>query len=266
MNWYESSIKSLVEEFFRKNGFEVTFDPSLPWEVCMQKCRENILPSQRIRFNQIAKMARTNAFDSKYGTYSYITDYRSVCENWNSIILKEIQKAIGNTLIGKKVLAVGANNGSELAIIFEKDFNKMSFDVVEISQTACSIGANIYPSINFYCSSMDEINMPENEYDIFISLRAAYCAGNNLDVVVQKAVKNVKPSGVIIFSISNGYIDTTNGKFIPKKGVYNPENLHCDENETEKNINWVKTAMLSNGCSEVRLVDAESEILLISTV
>ena len=48
------------------------------------------------------------------------------------------------------------------------------------------------------------------------------------------------------------------------RGVYNPENQNCDETETEKNINWMKTAMLSNGCSHVSLVDAKSEILLIS--
>ena len=36
------------------------------------------------------------------------------------------------------------------------------------------------------------------------------------------------------------------------------------ETETKRNINWMETAMLANGCSEVTLVDAESEILLVS--
>ena len=68
----------------------------------------------------------------------------------------------------------------------------------------------------------------------------------------------------LIFSISNGYIDVTDSKYTPIKGVYNPDNQHCDETETKRNISWVETAMLANGCSEVTLVDAESEILLIS--
>ena len=54
-----------------------------------------------------------------------------MCKNWNYIILNEIHKAIGNTLTDKKVLAVGANNGLELAFIFGKDFNRMNFDVKE---------------------------------------------------------------------------------------------------------------------------------------
>ena len=95
-------------------------------------------------FDQVASEARSYAFNKKYGTYSYLTDYRSVCENWNHIILDEIQKILGKDLNSKKVLALGANNGSE------------------------------------------------------------------------------------------------------------------------RNINWMKTSMLANGCSEVSLVDAESEILLIS--
>ena len=140
----------------------------------------------------------------------------------------------------------------------------MNFDVIEISQTACSAGKSFYPHINFVCASMDKIPLPESEFDVFISLRAAYCAGNNLDFIFNKAIHSVKPGGVIIFSISNGYIDVSNGKYTPIKGIYNPENQHCDETETERNINWMKTAMLANGCSEVSLVDAESEILLIS--
>lgn len=263
-NWYEASIKSLVEEYFQNNGFDLIFNPSEFWDENMKKWFSTIPSSQHAVFNQIAQKARSYAFNKKYGSYSYITDYRSVCENWNHIIVNEIMKVIGNGLVGKKVLAVGANNGSELAIIFEKTFHSMDIDVVEISETACSNGKQLFPHINFYCDSMDEVNLSENQYDIFLSLRAAYCAGNNLDLIVKKAITSVKPGGIIIFSISNGYIDISNGKFTPIKGVYNPENNHCDETETARNISWVKNAMLANGCSKVTLIDAESEILLIS--
>ena len=263
-NWYESSIKSLVEEYFREHGFSVVFDSSEFWDVFIEKYHKQIPNSQIALFDQVAAEARSYAFNKKYGTYSYLTDYRSVCENWNQIILDEIQKILGKNLTSKKVLALGANNGSELAIIFEDFFKSMNFDVVEISEAACSSGKSLYPHINFVCASMDEVDLPENESDIFISLRAAYCAGNNLDFIVNKAIHSVKPGGVIIFSISNGYIDVTDSKYTPIKGVYNPENQHCDETETKRNINWMETAMLANGCSEVTLVDAESEILLVS--
>lgn len=58
---------------------------------------------------------------------------------------------------------------------------------------------------------MDEVDLPENEFDIFISLLSAYCAANNLDFIVSKAILSVKPGG-----------------------VYNPENLLYDETETKK--------------------------------
>lgn len=146
-NWYEASIKSLVEEYFKNNGFDFIFDPSEFWDVNMKK--------------------------------------------WL-------------------------------------------------------------------------MHIPSSQHDVFISLRAAYCAGNNLDFIVKKAIRSVKQGGIIMFSISNGYIDVSNGNLTPIKGVYNPENNHCDETETARNINWMKNAMLTNGCSEVTLTDAESEILLIS--
>lgn len=265
-NWYEASIKSLVEEFFKSKGYNLVFDPSLSWDENKKNWLNMIFPCEQSAFNQIAKEARLYAFDKKYGTYSYATDYRSVCENWNRIIIDEVTKIVGNDLASKKLLAVGANNGSELAIIFENYFSKMFIDVVEISETACINGKKLFPHINFHCASMDEVCLSKNKYDIFMSLRAAYCAGNNLDFIVKKAIDSVKPGGIIIFSISNGYIDVSNGGFKPIKGVYNPENNLCDENETARNIDWMKTAMLSNGCSKVTLVDAESEILLISAV
>lgn len=263
-NWYESSIKSLIERYLKENGFSVVFDSSEFWDVFIEKCHKQIPSSQIAFFDKVTEEARSYAFNRKYGSYSYLTDYRSVCEGWDNIILNEIQKVIGKNLTAKKVIAFGANNGSELAIIFKDFFYSMNFEVVEISKEACTNGKLLYPNIDFTCVSMDEVMLPKNKFDIFISLRAAYCAGNNLDIIVNKAIHSVKPGGVIIFSISNGYIDVSNGKYIPIKGVYNPENQNCDETETEKNINWMKTAMLSNGCSHVSLVDAKSEILLIS--
>lgn len=263
-NWYEASIKSLVEEYFKEHGFNVVFDSSEFWDTFIEKCHKKISSTQIEIFDKIATEARAYAFNKKYGTYSYSTDYRSVCKNWNHIILREIQMIVGKNLNFKKVLALGSNNGSELAIIFEDFFKSMKFDVVEISETACLLGKSLYPHMNFICASMDEVPLIKNKFDIFISLRAAYCAGNNLNAIVNKAIHSVKPGGVIVFSISNGYIDVSEDKYIPIKGVYNPENQHCDETETEKNINWVKRAMLDNGCSKVSLVDAESEILLVA--
>lgn len=263
-NWYEASIKSLVEEYFNAHNFPVNFDSSEFWDAFIARYHKQLPTSQLAHFDKLAAEARSYAFNKKYGSYSYATDYRSVCENWNHIILKQIQKILGENLTSKKILALGANNGSELAIIFEEFFNEIHFDVVEISEAACSTGKKLYPHINFQCASMDEVNLPENEFDVFISLRAAYCAGNNLNSIVARAIHSVRPGGVIMFSISNGYIDVSDGNYIPIKGVYNPTNNHCDENETQKNIDWVKDAMLTNGCSEIILVDAESEILLIS--
>ena len=56
----------------------------------------------------------------------------------------------------------------------------------------------------------------------------------------------------------------SNGAYTPIKGVYNPENNACNESETALNLGWMKESMLLHGCKEVSVVDAESEILLIS--
>ena len=35
-NWYEASIRSLVEEAFRDNGYYVDFDPTESWNTNME--------------------------------------------------------------------------------------------------------------------------------------------------------------------------------------------------------------------------------------
>ena len=263
-NWYEQSIKSLIENYLKEAGYDFSFDETNYWDYNLSTWLKEVNESDKEHFITIANKARSYAFDQKYGCYSYEKDFRSVCPNWNNIILSEITQQLGKDLSNKSILALGSNNGSELAIIFENYLPSLSIDVVEISKQACDSGKKTFPSFNFICSSMDEVELYKS-YDIFLSLRAAYCASNHLEIIAKKAYDSVKENGIIIFSISNGYIDYSSNKPTPIKGLYNPETMLCSNAETNQYIHWLKDAMLTSGCKNVKIVDAESEILLISS-
>ena len=203
--------------------------------------------------SSLAKKAREYAFNKKYGTYNYQNDYRSECPEWNTKFLKKILEYIPS-LHNAHVLSVGSNNGSELYQIFN-EHSDINFDVIEISETAVLNGRELFPEINFIC---------HNYSDIYLNLKAAYCAGNDLDNIVKKAYDCLKSHGVMIFSISNGYIDVSNNSRKVIKGVYNPTTQECSNFETSQNLEWVRNAILTNGFTEIEIYDIDSEILLIS--
>ena len=261
-NWYETSIKSLFEDFMREHGYPVEFDTTKFFDDEVKKWTKDLPPLQKLHVSSLAKQAREYAFNQKYGTYNYQNDYRSECPEWNSKFLKKILEYVPS-LNGSTVLSVGSNNGSELYQIF-KGYSDINFDVVEISETAVLNGRELFPKINFICQSMDVFEPNHNYYDIYLNLRAAYCAGNDLDNIVRKAYDSLKSNGIIIFSISNGYIDVSNESRTIVKGVYNPTTQECSNYETSRNLEWVKKAILSNGFSETEIYDIDSEILLIS--
>lgn len=261
-NWYETSIKSLFEDYMREHGYSVEFDTTKFFDDEIKKWTKDLSPSQKKHVSSLAKKARAYAFNKKYGTYNYQNDYRSECPKWNIKFLKKILEYIPS-LNNADVLSVGSNNGSELYQIFN-EHSDMNFDVIEISETAVLNGRELFPEINFICQSMDVFEPNHNYYDIYLNLRAAYCAGNDLDNIVKKAYDCLKYHGVMVFSISNGYIDVSNNCRKIIKGVYNPTTQECSNIETSRNLEWVRDAVLTNGFTEIEIYDIDSEILLIS--
>lgn len=261
-NWYETSIKDLFEGYMREHGYPVEFDTTKFFDEEVATWTKNLPPSQKLRVSVIARQGREYAFNKKYGTYNYQNDFRSECPEWNLKFLKKILEYVPS-LDGINILSVGSNNGSELYQIF-KGYSNINFDVVEISKTAVLNGKELFPKINFICQSMDTFEPNQSYYDIYLNLRAAYCAGNDLDNIVKKAYNCLKFDGLMIFSISNGYIDISNNARKVVKGVYNPTTKQCSDYETSRNLEWVKDAILSNGFKKIETYDIDSEILLIS--
>lgn len=262
-NWYESSIKSLVEEFMRDHGYPIVFDTTKFFDDEVERWTKNLSEPQKQRVVSLAKQAREYAFNQKYGTYNYKNDYRSECSEWHFKFLKKILEYVPR-LNGLRILSVGSNNGRELYDIFQDYYNAIAFDVVEISKTAVENGKKLFPKINFICQSMDTFEPKHDYYDIYLNLRVAYCAGNDLNNIVRKAYDSLKINGIIIFSISNGYIDTSNSSRNIVKGIYNPTTRKCSDYEMNRNLEWVRKAILLNGFRNVEIYDVDSEILLIS--
>ena len=82
-----------------------------------------------------------------------------------------------------------------------KELNELGytidFNVVEISETACSSGKTLYPNINFICASMDEVPLSENEFD------AAVFIGGMDGIEVEYKMFKEKHSKALILPIAS---------------------------------------------------------------
>ena len=83
-NWYETSIKSLFEDYMRDHGYPLEFDTTKFFDDEIKKWTKDLSPSQKKHVSSLAKKAREYAFNKKYGTYNYQNDYRSECPEWNT--------------------------------------------------------------------------------------------------------------------------------------------------------------------------------------
>lgn len=257
-NWYELSIAAIMNEIFKSEGLKIEFDNSKFFSEEVRRWQVGKSPAERKKILSIAKQARKIAFNKKYGNYDYSMDVRSRFLDWGQKLFALIHPNLKEE--GNNIISVGSNNGSELTEIF-LNYQKQHIDIIEISKTAVEIGQKLFPSFNFHCASMDEVQLPPESYDIYLNLRAAYCAGNNLDTIMKCAYSTLKKSGVSAISVSNGYITCDTKQTI--QGVYNPNTLECSLEETNKNLNWVYQAMKNANFKNIAKYDIGSEIVLL---
>lgn len=258
-NWYELSIAAIMNEIFKAEGLEIEFDNSKFFADELKRWQEGQSPATKKRILNIAHQARKYAFNKKYGAYNYDTDVRTVFPEWGQKLYSLISRYL--TQDNNNIVSVGSNIGVELTEIFP-NHETQHIDIVEISKDAVMEGKKMFPHFNFVCASMDETSLSGNHYDVYLNLRAAYCAGNDLDVTMRYAYSCLKQEGIGVVSVSNGYIKQGEKPEVIV-GVYNPNTQKCSSEETDRNLNWVYNAMQQARFKSISKHDIGSEIVLL---
>jgi SAM-dependent methyltransferase len=208
--WYELSISELIGQYLKKQNLEfVTYIRGISFTENCNLWRSITSVTYAALLDK-AKLAREYAFDKKYGQYDYSKDLRT---HYKSIWYKEITQIL-NSFLGenyqtKSVIGVGSNNGSELLEIFPNPVNrKLNLEVLEISSVAISNGQELFKSypIKFHSGSMEDSPLQKEHYDIYLNLRSIHSSGVDIKMTVAECLKVLKPGGVAIISVSNGYL------------------------------------------------------------
>ncbi len=222
--WYEKSISELINKFLRKAMIGVNYRKGITFnENCyIWKSSKNINHEASV---EVARKAREYAFNEKYGNYYYEGDLRrNYLKGWYQAIL-HIFKVLGFSIDGKKVIGVGANNGSELVEIFT-DKKHSTIEVLDLSSTAIENGRKKFHHVLFHQGNMEESPLTSDSYDIYVNLRSIHSSGVDYKQALADCFRILKKDGIAIISISNGYLapDKPGSKdFFEVRGLYDSE-------------------------------------------
>ena len=203
--WYSNSIGTPINLFLQKKGIEYTYKFYLTFH-------ENLLLAQGIngRFmnstvHDIFDNARTYAFNEKYGDYDYEWDIRSLFPKWYEPLKNIIKCYCSTSYRTLSYIDVGGNCGREMHEFFGKK-PKKDVTIVDISNEALEKGSEKYQNYTFVQANMEEPYCIGEQFDVCLCLRAIQSTGVCRNDAIIQMTKVIKPNGLIIISIPNGYI------------------------------------------------------------
>ena len=253
-NWYDSSITELMNSYCINRGFSGKFEQNMIFKYNVK----------RYNFPQdtIANEARTYAFNQKYGNYDYSKDIRNYYNNCYSQIRSLILEKIGNDLSGKSIISVASNYGIEIKKIF-KDEDNVNVTALDISDVAVKRGRRQFKDINFIVGNMEKPFPINKKFDIYLNLRGIHSNGVSTNDVIIQSIKNLKPDGLAVFSISNGYlVDNGNGEYVIKEGMYSHTVKTFTENRPMELAYKVYKVMKRYGYKNCGVRSIDTEILV----
>lgn len=220
--WFEKSIKSLVEQNLENNGLQLPYRRKISFDENIKLWNSIVNVNHQEIKNKIYR-AREDAFNTKYGNYNYKLDLRAYYQNsWHLLLKNLLEKENVFNNKKSKILGVASNVGEELSEIFNplEDYDITVFD---ISVDAIKRGKSIYPSIKFHKENMEDTTFDKETFDVYINLRSIHSSGVDLRMTLAECYRLLKPNGTALISVSNGYLTENLGRkndLVPTYGMY----------------------------------------------
>ena len=261
--WQKISITREINQYMIKSGFpNLTYNNRLSFSenFDLWKLKE----PANYQMPLIAERAREQAFEKKYGNYNYDDDLRSFYSDWTAPIHKILDDH-KIKLVNKKILAVAANYGEEVIQIFREYLPHNTFEVLDFCNKAINRGRETYKELlNFYIGLMEKIDIPDSfqKYDLYLNLRSIHSNGVDRKETIRQSLKVLKPGGIAIFSISNGYLFKNELKTKPIKGMFDTIQGIMNVHIPYTMANDIRQIMQEYGYFEPDLLPSKSEIFV----
>jgi SAM-dependent methyltransferase len=208
--------------------------------------------------DRVVSDALAEAFDAKYGTYDYSYDARAANERWTDDFKSVYGSLSTRPLSTINILNVGVGAGYEAAALFS-DCPQITF--VDIAERGlANIGERI-PSSRTIVSSAENLSLlPENNFDLYVSLRTYNSSFFDTSAAASEAHRVLKPGAVIIVSVANGFLYTQRGCVVP--GLIIPGTDFVDIYRGMDTANLIGAELDRIGFNNIRIFPTSTEIYL----
>jgi SAM-dependent methyltransferase/nucleoside phosphorylase len=181
--------------------------------------RDTILPN--------LETIRADYFTDKYldYDYEYTQDLRGFLPGWSSEF-HDILRNLAFDLEGKTVIDVGVGNGLELTHLFADAERVVG---VDISEEMLNVAAEKFSGLETLNAPAENLTgVADASVDAYISLRTYQSRFFDVRCALREAFRVLKPNGVVVISIANGYIDEVDGHKVIVRGLLLPGKRSVD--------------------------------------
>lgn len=259
----ENRISNMVVESLKSKGFVVSLD-ELNANKRGSAVASLICNKYETKYEEAfstVQNAISEAFNSKYGTYTYLDDARSLDPDWKESFISFYKRSSVMPISTNNILNVGVGNGHEAMILFS---NCAYVTFVDIAQVGLEQIREKNPSSKIIVSNADDLSsIPDNQYDLYVSLRTFNSSFFDIKRAISEAHRVLKPNAIIIVSVANGFLCSNHHCIIP--GLIIPGTEFVDIYRGMDTVKLMQKEFLQAGFNNVQLFPTNTELYLSAT-
>lgn len=256
----ENRISTMVIESLKSKGFVISQD-ELNANKQGAAVASLICNKYKIKYEEAfitVQNTIAEAFNNKYGSYTYLDDARSLDPGWKESFISFYKKASTVPIFSNSILNVGVGNGHEAIILFS---NCAHVTFVDIAQTGLEQIKEKKPSSKTIVSNADNLSsIPDNHYDLYVSLRTFNSSFFDIKKAISEAHRVLKPNAIIIVSVANGFLCPNQHCIIP--GLIIPGTEFVDIYRGMDTVKLMQKEFLQAGFKNVQLFPTNTELYL----
>lgn len=206
----------------------------------------------------IVQNAISEAFNIKYGTYSYTDDTRSLDPDWKERFFSFYERTSSIPLPDVDIINVGVGGGHEAITLFS---NCTSITFVDIASGGLKKIKEKIPDAKTICASAGNLStIPDGSYDLYISLRTYNSSFFDIQQAINEAKRTLRSNSAIIISVANGFLCPDQQCIIP--GLIVPGTEFIDIYRGIDTARQVQSAFFQSDFKDILLYPTNTEIFL----